>query len=139
MKAEGLEFPDAVRFGRPRGHAGTRSRGEAERKAAAPPRERLYALCKDAARFYYRRYGSRSIGRRSSISLAAACRRVMNQFGLGYAPDSFHALIDAMTAKGYAGRTDGCRTGQSAVAKRGGFTTASGTASCSRSLMCAAM
>ena len=28
-------------------------------------------------------------------------RRVMNQFGLGYAPDSFHALIDAMTAKGY--------------------------------------
>ena len=25
----------------------------------------------------------------------------MNRFGLGYAPDSFHALIDAMTAKGY--------------------------------------
>ena len=29
-------------------------------------------------------------------------RRVMNQFGPGYAPDSFHALIDAMTAKGYS-------------------------------------
>jgi DNA primase len=25
----------------------------------------------------------------------------MNNFGLGYAPDSFHALLDAMTAKGY--------------------------------------
>ena len=34
--------------------------------------ERLYALCKDAARFYYQTLWQPGIGRRSSISLAAA-------------------------------------------------------------------
>ena len=52
MKAEGLEFPDAVRFLADRAGMQVPEQGEAERKAARH-RERLYALCKDAARFYY--------------------------------------------------------------------------------------
>ena len=101
MKAEGLEFPDAVRFLAARAGMQVPEQGEADRKAARH-RERLYALCKDAARFFYdtlwkpenRAAQQYFIGR-------GLTRRTMNRFGLGYAPDSFHALMDAMIAKGY--------------------------------------
>ena len=101
MKAEGLSFPNAVRYLADRAGMQVPEQGEAERRAARH-RDRLYALCKDAARFYYetlwkpenRAPQQYFIGRGLS-------RRTMNRFGLGYAPDSFHALLDAMTAKGY--------------------------------------
>ena len=97
MKAEGLSFPDAVRYLADRAGMQVPEQGEAERRAARH-RDRLYALCKDAARFYYetlwkpenRAPQQYFIGRGLS-------RRTMNRFGLGYAPDSFHALMDAMT------------------------------------------
>ena len=101
MKAEGLSFPDAVRYLADRAGMQVPEQGEEERRAARH-RDRLYALCRDAARFYYdtlwkpenRAPQQYFIGRGLS-------RRTMNRFGLGYAPDSFHALMDAMTAKGY--------------------------------------
>ena len=101
MKAEGLSFPDAVRYLADRAGIQVPEQGEEERRAARH-RDRLYALCRDAARFYYdtlwrpenRAPQQYFIGRGLS-------RRTMNRFGLGYAPDSFHALMDAMTAKGY--------------------------------------
>ena len=101
MKAEGLSFPDAVHYLADRAGMQVPEQGEEERRAARH-RDRLYALCRDAARFYYdtlwrpenRAPQQYFIGRGLS-------RRTMNRFGLGYAPDSFHALMDAMTAKGY--------------------------------------
>ena len=51
MKAEGLTFPDAVRYLAERAGMQIPEQGEAERKAARH-RERLYALCRDAGRYY---------------------------------------------------------------------------------------
>ena len=75
--------------------------GEAERKAARH-RERLYALCRDAGRYYYDTlWRPENRTAQQYFINRGLSRRTMNRFGLGYAPDSFHALIDAMTAKGY--------------------------------------
>lgn len=52
--------------------------------------------------------------------------------------DSFHALIDAMTAKGYT-REELMDAGLVSRAKRDIFTTGSATVSCSRSSTCAVM
>lgn len=100
MKIEGLEFPDAVRYlAKQYGMEvpeDTADRGQRQR------RERLLTLMKEAARWFYTQLhapqGKPSLDyfRRRALS-----KRTMNNFGLGYAPDSFHALLDAMTAKGY--------------------------------------
>ena len=101
MKAEGLSFPDAVRYLADRAGMQVPEQGEAERRAARH-RDRLYALCKDAARFYYETLWKpeNRVPQQYFIGRGLS-RRTMNRFGLGYAPDSFHALLDAMTAKGY--------------------------------------
>ncbi len=101
MKAEGLEFPDAVRFLAARAGMQVPEQGEADRQAAQH-RERLYALCRDAARYFYSTLWLPENSAVQQYFLKRGLRRrVMNQFGLGYAPDSFHALMDAMAAKGY--------------------------------------
>ena len=101
MKAEGLEFPDAVRYLAARAGMQVPEQGEADRQAARR-RDRLYALCKDAARFYYDTLWKPENRVAQQYFLGRGLhRRTMNRFGLGYAPDSFHALLDAMTAKGY--------------------------------------
>lgn len=101
MKAEGLTFPDAVHFLAARAGIPVPAQGEADRQAARQ-RERLYALCKDAARFYYDTlWQPQSRAAQQYFLSRGLHRRTMNRFGLGYAPDSFHALLDAMTAKGY--------------------------------------
>lgn len=101
MKAEGLEFPDAVRFLADRAGMQVPEQNAADR-AAAQHRDRLYALCKDAARFYYNTLWLPENRAVQQYFLGRGLhRRVMNHFGLGYAPDSFHALMDAMAAKGY--------------------------------------
>lgn len=101
MKAEGLEFPDAVRYLADRAGMQVPEQGEADRQAARR-RERLYALCKDAARFYYDTLWKPENRAAQQYFIGRGLhRRTMNRFGLGYAPDSFHALMDAMTARGY--------------------------------------
>ncbi|WP_031475838.1 DNA primase [Agathobaculum desmolans] len=101
MKAEGLEFPDAVRFLAARAGMQVPEQGEADRQAARR-RDRLYALCRDAGRFYYDTLWKPENRAAQEYFLRRGLhRRTMNRFGLGYAPDSFHALLDAMTGKGY--------------------------------------
>ncbi len=100
MRAEGLEFPDAVRFLAdqvgmqvPEDHADPR---------AARRRERLLALSRDAGRFFYDQlWAPEHRAEQEYFARRGLVRPVMNRFGLGYAPDSFSALLDAMTAKGY--------------------------------------
>ena len=109
MKAEGLEFPDAVRFLAARAGIQVPEQGEADRQAARR-RDRLYALCRDAGRFYYDTLWKPENRAAQEYFLRRGLhRRTMNRFGLGYAPDSFHALLDAMTG----------------AAKKGIYTTAS--------------
>ncbi len=101
MRAEGLEFPDAVRF--LADQAGMQVPEDRTDPRAARRRERLLTLSRDAGRFFYdqlwapeHRVGREYFARRGLM------RPMMNRFGLGYAPDSFSALLDAMTAKGYS-------------------------------------
>ncbi len=101
MKAEGLEFPDAVRFLADR--VGMRvPENSKEDLEASRKRERTLALCKDAARYFY---SVLWLPENKKVQWYFAnrglSRKIMNRFGLGYAPDSFHSLIDAMAAKGY--------------------------------------
>lgn len=101
MKAEGLEFPDAVRFLAGKAGMEVPTQGEADRQAARR-RDRLYALCKDAARFFYDTlWQPENRAVQQYFFNRGLHRRTMNRFGLGYAPDNFSALLDAMKAKGY--------------------------------------
>lgn len=101
MKAEGLEFPDAVHFLADKAGMQVPEQGEADRKAARR-RERICALNKEAARWFYDNLWlpeNRDI--QQYFSRRGLHRRVMNQFGLGYAPDGWANLIDAMSARGF--------------------------------------
>lgn len=102
MRAEGLEFPDAVHFLADKAGIAVPEQGEADR-AAARHRERLYHVCRDAARFFYDTlWRPENHAVQQYFLNRGLHRRIMNQFGLGFAPDSFSALLDAMTAKGYS-------------------------------------
>lgn len=100
MKIEGLEFRDAVEFlARQYGMEvpeDTADHGQRQR------RERLLQLMKDAARWFYAQlHAPQGAVPLHYFQQRALSKKTMNNFGLGYAPDSFHALLDAMTAKGY--------------------------------------
>ncbi len=101
MNIEGLEFQDAVRFLAKQYNMTVVETGESRR--APHQRERILSLLTEAARFFYAQLyapaGAQALQYFRGRRLA---KRTLNNFGLGYAPDSFHALLDAMTAKGYS-------------------------------------
>lgn len=102
MKIEGMTFPETVRLMAEKSGMEIPDETETERKAARH-RDRLYALCKDAARFYYDAlWQEHNHLAQEYFAVRGLSRRLMNRFGLGYAPDSFHALMDAMQEKGYS-------------------------------------
>ena len=103
MEIERLSFPEAVEFLAKR--AGMAIPAEQDYDPNRPRRERLLALNREAARFYY--------GRLSTPEGAPAVEymkkrrispRTATNFGLGYAPDSWNSLTDAMKAAGYTER-----------------------------------
>lgn len=101
MEIENLSFPEAVEFLAKR--AGMPMPEESRDDPAARRREQLLALNKDAARFFYDQF--RSPAGRPAQDYAA--RReltpaTVKKFGLGYAPESWNSLTDAMKAKGYS-------------------------------------
>ncbi len=99
MEIENLSFPDAVAFLARR--AGMEVPDDGDR-AQRDRRSRLLELNREAARFYYAALiapGGKSAQDyivQRKISPATA-----KTFGLGFAPDSFYALTDAMREKGY--------------------------------------
>ena len=100
MRAEGLEFRDAVRFLADR--CGLKMPQESADPQAAHRRERLLALMKDTARFYYDTlWLPEYTPMQQYFARRGLTRKTINRFGLGYAPDSFHATMDAMMKKGY--------------------------------------
>ena len=102
MRAEGLEFRDAVQFLADRCGLKVPEDKNADPRAAHR-RERVLALMKDAARFYYDTlWKPENRGVQQYFAGRGLTRKTMNRFGLGYAPDSFHATMDAMQAKGYS-------------------------------------
>lgn len=99
MNIEGLEFADAVRFLAKQYNMEV---PETENPKGQQQRSRILAALKDAARFFYAQLHS-PVGAQALkyFQQRRLTRRIMGNFGLGYAPDSFHALLDAMTAQGY--------------------------------------
>lgn len=100
MRAEGLEFPDAVAFLAKQCNLPIPE--DKRDPQAGRRRERLLNLMRDAARFYYAElWRPENAKVQQYFAKRGLRRKTMNNFGLGYAPDSFFATMDAMQAKGY--------------------------------------
>lgn len=100
MRAEGLEFRDAVQH--LADQCGLVVPEEQRDPRAANRRTRTLALLKDCARFYYDTlWKPENAAVQQYFARRGLTRKTMNRFGLGYAPDSFGATMDAMLAKGY--------------------------------------
>lgn len=100
MEIEGLSFPEAVEFLARR--AGM-PMPDQENDAEAKRRARMYALNKDAARFFYEQLKSPAgVRGREYMAGRKISPATATNFGLGYAPESWDALGTAMRAKGYS-------------------------------------
>ena len=100
MRAEGLPYPDAVRFLAQLLHLEV---PEEERDSAfRRQRARMLALNKAAARFYYELL-HQPVGQEGLeyFQNRGLTRRTMNRFGLGYAPEGWSTLLDAMGKQGF--------------------------------------
>ena len=100
MEIEGLSYPDAVRSLAKR--AGMEVPEDEQYQSRYRQQERLWALHKEAARFFHTKLYA-PVG---SAALQYALGRGMSKgilttFGVGYAPDSWDSLVKAMQAKGY--------------------------------------
>ena len=100
MEIESLSYPDAVRFLAKR--AGLEVPEDEEYRAQYKRTERLYALCKDAAR-WFRKQLLADAGReaRDYIVKRGLSTQTVNRFGLGFSPNEWSALMDAIQKQGY--------------------------------------
>ena len=100
MELEGLSYPDAVRALAKR--AGMEVPEDEQYQSRYRQQERLWALMKEAGRFFYSQLyspaGAKCLEYTNSRGLT---KGIITQFGMGYAPDSWNALVDAMRKKGY--------------------------------------
>ncbi len=100
MELEGLSYPDAVRSLAKR--AGLEVPEDDQYQSRYRQQERLWALCKEAARYFHAQLYAPA----GAEGLAYAQKRGMPKstlttFGIGFAPNSWSGLVDAMKAKGY--------------------------------------
>ena len=99
MEIENLSFPDAVEFLARKSGMEVPEDGDRE---VRDRRERLLALNKEAARWFYAEL-QKPTGKPAQdyIAKRQISPAMAKNFGLGYAPDSFYALSDAMHEKGF--------------------------------------
>ena len=100
MEIEGMSYPDAVRHLAKR--AGLEVPEDEQYQSRYKEQERLWALHKEAARFFH----SKLIAPEGAAALRYALGRGMPKstiinFGIGYAPDTWTSLVDFLRAKGY--------------------------------------
>ena len=100
MEMEGLTYPDAVRALAQR--SGMEVPEDDQYQSRYRQQERLWALCKEAARYFHAQLYSEA----GAQGLAYAQKRGMPKstlttLGIGFAPDSWNGLVMAMKAKGY--------------------------------------
>lgn len=100
MEIENLSYPDAVRFLAKR--VGMEVPEDEQYQSRFRQQERLWKLCKDAARFFYDVLMSDEgkIGR-SYLAGRGLSGSTVKRFGLGFAPDAWSRLTDTMLKKGY--------------------------------------
>ncbi len=100
MELEGLSYPDAVRALAKR--AGMEVPEDEQYQSRYRQQERLWALMKEAARYFH----SQLYAPAGAEGLAYAQKRGMPKatlttFGIGFAPNTWNGLVDAMHKKGY--------------------------------------
>ena len=100
MEEEGLSYPDAVRKLAQR--VGMEVPEDEQYQSRYRQQERLWALMKEAARYFH----SQLYAPVGADGLAYAQKRGMpkgtlTKFGIGFAPNTWNGLCDAMRAKGY--------------------------------------
>lgn len=100
MEVEGLSYPDAVRALAKR--VGMQVPEDEQYQSRYRQQERLWALHKEAARFFHSQLYA-PVGREAlEYALGRGMSKgILTAFGVGYAPDSWDDLIRAMKAKGY--------------------------------------
>ena len=100
MEIEGLSYPDAVRALAKR--AGMEVPEDEQYQSRYRQQERLWALHKEAARFYhsqlYAPVGTNALQYAAGRGMP---KSILIKFGIGYAPDSWTALVDWLRSKGY--------------------------------------
>ena len=101
MEIEGLDYPDAVRFLAKR--AGMEvPEDEKQQSSNYRYKERLWQLCKEAARYYHACLrgpeGREALNYLMGRGLSAD---TIVRFGLGFAPNRWDGLMKAMQEKGY--------------------------------------
>ncbi len=100
MELEGLSYPDAVRALAKR--AGMQVPEDEQYQSRYRQQERLWALMKEAGRFFNAQLsGPAGEKCREYVQKRGLSPAIVTRFGLGYAPDSWNSLVDAMRQKGY--------------------------------------
>ena len=100
MEIEGLSYPDAVRALAKR--VGMEVPEDEQYQSRYRQQERLWALHKEAARFLhsqlYAPVGANALKYAAGRGMP---KSILTKFGIGYAPDSWTALVDWLRSKGY--------------------------------------
>ena len=100
MEIEGLSYPDAVRALAKR--AGMQVPEDEQYQSRYRQQERLWALHKEAARYFHSQLYS-PVGK-TALDYAlnrGMSRAILTTFGVGYAPEGWDNMVKAMRAKGY--------------------------------------
>jgi DNA primase len=100
MELEGLSYPDAVRALAKR--VGMEVPEDEQYQSRYKLQERLWALSKEAARFYHEKlYAPEGAEALAYAKKRGMTKATITNFGIGYAPNSWDALVNAMRKKGY--------------------------------------
>ncbi len=100
MEIENLSYPDAVRFLAKR--AGLEVPEDGQNASQYKKKERLWALMKASARFFNQQLKTPQAEEvRAYIQKRGLTSSTVTRFGLGFAPNRWSALLDAMTAQGF--------------------------------------
>ncbi len=100
MEIEGLSYPDAVRALAKR--AGMEVPEDEQYQSRYRQQERLWALHKEAARFFHGQLYAPAGAEALEYAYGRGMpKSVLTRFGIGYAPDSWTALVDVLRKKGY--------------------------------------
>ena len=100
MEIEGLSYPDAVRALAKR--VGMQVPEDEQYQSRYRAQERLWALSKEAARFFYSKlYSPEGAAALEYARGRGMPKSTLTTFGVGYAPNTWDSLVKAMKAKGY--------------------------------------
>ena len=100
MEVEGLSYPDAVRKLAQR--VGMEVPEDEQYQSRYRQQERLWALMKEAARYFHGQlYSPAGVEGLAYAQKRGMPKGTLTKFGIGFAPNTWNGLCDAMRAKGY--------------------------------------